>query len=376
MKAINSLVCLLAVVPFIWAGTSRGLVQPAINVSLGNGSPVLLQSLEVTSSDSVPATSSPARINISLGLKNTGPRTIIGLTFRIDAPFLTAGHASLSMPNLEVAKDGMVSVPFKLELSRFAPQTHSDSALQISLDCVLFNDLSRYGPDTLHSHQSLGVFAAENRRERLYLQQLLRTGRVAEVREELNFGLPETPQDFRVAALPQGTSAASAQERIAVVALSVTKSPLQILSSEAYGTPDGVARSVLRIRNVSPREIAAVGLVFLVRDEHATDFVGAVLPERLDLMPGSEGRFVETEDLRFSRTSGPPMLIRGLSLCVSSIEFTDGSVWVPSREDVEQATPNPTLRRLLTDSPERQRLAGLFRREGINAVAEELRKPE
>jgi hypothetical protein len=55
---------------------------------------------------------------------------------------------------------------------------------------------------------------------------------------------------------------------------------------------------------------------------------------------------------------------------VSSVEFADGKMWIPSRASLS----DPRLDRVLAPSPEEQRLTGLYRRKGLPALIEELKK--
>jgi hypothetical protein len=55
---------------------------------------------------------------------------------------------------------------------------------------------------------------------------------------------------------------------------------------------------------------------------------------------------------------------------VTQVEFADGKVWVPNRKNLE----NPFLAKVLAPSIEEERLASLYVRKGVDAVAEELRK--
>ena len=55
---------------------------------------------------------------------------------------------------------------------------------------------------------------------------------------------------------------------------------------------------------------------------------------------------------------------------VNQVEFADGKVWVPNRESLA----DPLLRKVLGPSAEDMRLSRLYRRDGINALVDELKK--
>jgi hypothetical protein len=55
---------------------------------------------------------------------------------------------------------------------------------------------------------------------------------------------------------------------------------------------------------------------------------------------------------------------------ISSVEFADGGLWLPSR----QALQNPRLLGVLPLSGEEERLVELYRRKGLDAVVQQLQK--
>jgi hypothetical protein len=316
-----------------------------------------------------------------LVLKNTSMKTIAGCTFRVDTGKSSLlPHASASMPSLDLRSGEVAQVPLEVELARsFTTARSLPAVLSISLDGVLFADGSSYGPDTLHSLRTLSRAEAENRHERQYLTSLLRAGRLADIRQELNFGLPDTPLSLAVSVLPTVSSASSGEggaKRIKLTSLPVPNAPAEAVGGEADLLNDGLSAPAVVLRNVSAKTILSASIAFLVRDEQANEFVAADLPEQTGILPGKQTKIQESGFVRLSRTKGPPLEIRAVAVLVTSVEFADGTVWVPDRAEIDAATANPELRRLLSDSPERQRLAGIFRRDGINAVTAELRKLE
>jgi hypothetical protein len=52
------------------------------------------------------------------------------------------------------------------------------------------------------------------------------------------------------------------------------------------------------------------------------------------------------------------------------VEFADGKMWVPNRQNLE----NAALLNVLAPSAEEQRLSDLYRKKGIQALVEELKK--
>src|ERR1039457_6348939 len=78
---------------------------------------------------------------------------------------------------------------------------------------------------------------------------------------------------------------------------------------------------------------------------------------------------MQDSPLRFSR-NGQPVKVQGMTGFVSQVEFDNGEMWIPSRQTLESAA----LLRLLAPSAEEQRLSDLYRRNGINALMEDLNK--
>jgi hypothetical protein len=55
---------------------------------------------------------------------------------------------------------------------------------------------------------------------------------------------------------------------------------------------------------------------------------------------------------------------------VSSVEYADGTVWIPTRADLD----TQQLRRVLAPSDEEQRLAQIYNKKGLKALISELNK--
>jgi hypothetical protein len=53
---------------------------------------------------------------------------------------------------------------------------------------------------------------------------------------------------------------------------------------------------------------------------------------------------------------------------ISSVEYADGSLWIPSRADLG----TPELQRVIAPSDEEQRLVQIYRKKGLKALVAEL----
>ena len=55
---------------------------------------------------------------------------------------------------------------------------------------------------------------------------------------------------------------------------------------------------------------------------------------------------------------------------ISTVGFADGSYWIPSRA----ALGDSRLRRVISPSPEEQRLTQIYQKKGLSGLIEELKK--
>jgi hypothetical protein len=116
-----------------------------------------------------------------------------------------------------------------------------------------------------------------------------------------------------------------------------------------------------------------VELGWLVSDVSGQQYMAASLPSAdpdLFLPAGKTAKVVQDTALRFSR-NGKPLNVQSMTGFVSEVEFADGKVWVPSRQSIDKEA---ILQKVMPPSPEEQRLADLYRRKGVDALIEELKK--
>ncbi|MBV8865460.1 MAG: hypothetical protein JO210_08700, partial [Acidobacteriaceae bacterium] len=102
--------------------------------------------------------------------------------------------------------------------------------------------------------------------------------------------------------------------------------------------------------------------------------VAGSVASTMPLAPVEIAAMTQPGTLRFSHSSGQPMIVDSLLAFVNDVEFSDGKLWIPSRIDIVEATRDPILRRALGSSPEQQRLADIYRRKGMSGLAEELKR--
>jgi hypothetical protein len=350
-----------------------------LEVEFPHDSPVLLVHFGLQEPGPTTAQVSGASIVVnlhaSLLLRNTGNKTISGLTLRVEAPDLTpSGRGSVTVPSLRAQPGEVFPVRLEMQLARPISMGRARGAMmQVSLDCALFADMTAYGPDKLESRRMLMVYELEARRDRRYLAELLAGGRLAELREELNFGLEDlNPAQLSLELLRGPTSTSGRQQPVGAVAF--PSSPIKPLGGNAQIFGNEVRTSELEVRNTSGRPIKVFQVGWIVRDQRGQDFVAGSVPSAMQLEPVETASLTQPGTLRFSRPGGQPMVVSSLLAFVNNVEFSDGKFWIPSRTDISQATKDPLLRRALASSPEQQRLSDIYRRKGMNGLQEELKR--
>jgi hypothetical protein len=87
------------------------------------------------------------------------------------------------------------------------------------------------------------------------------------------------------------------------------------------------------------------------------------VPIEVFLQPRSRNSLVQDVTLKFTQAGGSPIPINDMKAYLASVEFTDGSMWVP-----------PHGSRGLTPSPEEQRLTELYKKRGLDALVQELQR--
>ncbi|MBV9760294.1 MAG: hypothetical protein JO340_07020 [Acidobacteriaceae bacterium] len=360
------------------ASAAAGADDQWLEVRFARDSPVLLVSFSLGPTTARPLGMSMALdLHASLVLRNTGNKPISGLTLRVEAQDLTpAGKGSVTRPSLHVAPGETFPVRVDMQLLRPFSMARSEGALvQVSLDCALFSDLTAYGPDSLGSRRALMVYELEARRDRRYLAALLQEQRLAQLREDLNFGLQDfSPQQLGLELLREPRGSARGEQPVTVGAVSFPSSPVQTVSGAARVAGNEVRAPQIDVRNTSQKVVRSIDMGWIVRDERGRDFVAGSVPARMQLGPVQTGTMSEPGTLRFSHPTGQPMVIDALLAFVNDVEFADGKVWIPTRTDIDAATSDPVLRRALGASPEQQRLAEIYRRKGVSGLAEELRR--
>jgi hypothetical protein len=120
------------------------------------------------------------------------------------------------------------------------------------------------------------------------------------------------------------------------------------------------------VRNLSKRPIRYLEIGWIVKDRSGNEFLAATLPADVNLGPGQGARVSPEAEIRFPDR----LAIQSMSGFVSTVEYGDGSYWIPSRS----AMDDPQLRNLAAPSPEEQRLSQIYRKKGLESLIQELKK--
>ena len=356
------------------------LPTTAIKINLPKDSPVAFLTLDPRDSR---FTARGAAIMVDLDalltLRNTGANRIHGITLRVVSQEVAmGGKASMCIPRLNIAPGEVFPIHIVQHLVR--PTSFASGPLvEVTLDGVLFQDLSFYGPDQLHSRRDMIAWEMEAQRDRNYFKQVLtRGGRVAlqqAVLQEMA-RIQDRPQLDRPVML-RGPAVASAattipehMERFAFVAF--PDSPVEAVDGTAVVMGDRVGAPHIEVRNRGTVPVRHVEIGWLVRDPSGQRYLAASVPSSqpdLQLAAGKTAVFAQDTSMKISR-NGQPLNVQGMSGYVSQVEFADGKVWVPSRKNLDETV----LRNILPPSAEMLRLTELYRK-GLDALIAELNKP-
>jgi hypothetical protein len=286
------------------------------------------------------------------------------------------GKGSVAVPSLDVRPGE--TFPIRIDLRLLRPLMAGGGPLaEVSLDGVLFEDLSFYGPDRLNSRRSMTTWELEARRDRRHFKSVLEARGPEGLREAIVESierLAERPRlDVQVIRRGRATAVAAQERQCNFAFLQIPDSPLEPVSGLAR-VAGGEARAPrIEVRNRSDRPVRYFEIGWIIRDREGREFLAGSVPAAnsgLTLAPGAKGQVGEDASLRFTRAAGQSVAIDGMTGFVSEVEFSDGTMWIPARA----ALDDPRLRSVLAPSAEEQRLADLYRRRGLAALVNELKK--
>jgi hypothetical protein len=315
----------------------------------------------------------------SLSLRNSGPRRIRGVTLLVTAQEVTAGgKASVSVPSLNVALGE--TFPVRIDLRLLRPLMPLGPLVVVSLDGVLFDDLSFYGPNRLNSRRSMTVWEMEARRDRRHFKSVLASLGEESLRKTIIESLArqaDVPRvDVQVARGGRATNV-EAEKPLQFAFMRLPDAPIELLGGVAQIVGNEARAPSFDVRNQSARSVRYFELGWIVKDSGGREFLAGSVPASdpdLRLAPGQKSQVLQSGSLRFMGAPGRPLAITGMTGFVSQVEFVDGSIWIPTWEALND--PKLALARVMAPSPEEQRLTELYRRKGLAAVMLDLKRFE
>ena len=312
-------------------------------------------------------------LRLSLQLRNEDKRRIRGVTLAVvtqqSAP---GGKAWITVPTLDVAPGEAFPVRWNVRLLR-PLQNGGAPDVEVTLDGVLFDNLSFFGPDQMKSRRAMTVWELESRRDRKYFRSLLE----AQGENGLRAALIDSQQRQMDRRVQPGMSLASGraprvtnteiERKVDVAFLKMPESPIEPLSGTARLSGNEAVVPQFEIRNKSDRWVKHFEMGLIVRDKDGREFLAGSAPADPSLAPGQKSFVTQETALRFSGTA----MVEGISGVVTSVEFNDGQFWIPSRAALAS---DPRLRTMIPPSPEEQRLVQIYKKRGLTGVMDELKR--
>jgi hypothetical protein len=357
------------------------LPNNSVNINLPADSPVAL--LGISTDSSRTTARGPALLldlNLSLTLRNISANRIHGVTLRVVSQEVALGGVgSVFQPGLNIGPGEAFPVHISTALMRPA-QMAGGPLVQVNLDGVLFQDLSFYGPDRMHSRRIMTASEMEAQRDRAALKGLLAQGGTPALKGAILKILARqdsVPQlEGRIVRGHTVTNAALAavtperQEQFALVQF--PDSPIELMRGTALITGSEARSPAIEVRNRSNKPVKYVELGWVLTDPAGRAYMAGSLPSSgpaFSLPAGAATEVRQENTLSFS-ANGKPFSIRKVTGFVNQVEFADGQVWVPNRQNLDDSL----LQQVLAPSVEEERLAHLYVTKGLAALVEELKK--
>jgi hypothetical protein len=313
-------------------------------------------------------------LHMSLLLRNIGTRRIHSVKLGVVAQEVAlGGKGSQSYMGMNVGPGE--TFPVRIDTQLMKPFQGAGPLVEVRLEGVLFDDLSFFGPD-LNAQRTMTAWELEAQRDRDYFRRALAESGIEGLKREI-FASMERQRvrprlEWRMPSGPAVTSAALGPERTEKFAfLQFPDAPVEAIGGWAQVAGNQMRSPRIEVRNLSRKPVKYVELGWLVRDDAGEQYMAASLPAvgpDLYLPAGRTTQVVQDKALNLSR-NGRPLKIQGMTGFVSQVQFADGKVWVPNRQNLN----DPMLRKALPPSLEEQRLTDIYRTKGLEALLQELK---
>ncbi len=347
----------------------------SINIDFPKDSPVVLLSADQGDDSRETARGGGMLLDLhaALSLKNATQRRIRGVTLVVTAQDVTpGGKGSVTVTSLDVGPNE--TFPVRIDLRLLRPlQASSNTPVRIGLDGVLFDDLGFYGPDQLSSRRTMALAEFEARRDRKYFKSLLAEGGTKRLQQEVIDSLAHQADrpslDVQVLRSGRATNL-EPEKQLQFAFLHIPDSPVEPMEGMARIAGNEARAPRLEVKNRSDRAIRYLEMGWILHDRTGREFLAGSVPAELNLAPGQSSKILESATLKFPQRGSQPLAIESMTGFISSVEFSDGGMWIPTRADLGA----PELRRVVAPSAEEQRLVQIYRKKGLQALVAELNR--
>jgi hypothetical protein len=220
------------------------------------------------------------------------------------------------------------------------------------------------------------AFEMEARRDRQYFLSVLHAQGLDSLKKECLTSLArqaEIPRlDVQLARGGRSTTAVSSDRELQFAFLRFPDSPVEPVAGMAHVAGGEARLPKLEVQNRSQRPVRYMEVGWLLKDTRGREFLAGSVAAKATLGPGQKTEVLQQNGLRFSEGGGAPVAIESMTGFVSQVEFADGTVWIPRRSSLS----DPRLQKALAPSAEEQRLTNIYRKKGLGALVEELKRLE
>jgi hypothetical protein len=356
----------------LFVSTVGLMAQDGLQVSFPADAPLAVVSSGWGESRSIPrGGATVVDVKTSLKLKNLSRLRLRGISLQVSSQEVApGGKASVSVPSLDVYPGQ--EFPVKIDLRLLQPQAAAGPAVvTVTLDGILYEDLSFYGPNRLGSRRQLTTWEIEARRDRQYLRGVLaRQGEEGLKRAMVEILARENTRPRLDVRLARGSAALPDGKAVETAFLNPAEAPVAGVKAMARAAENRLQILELAFENRDRREVKSVELGLLVKDAEGREYSAGALPMPLDMKAGGKSVAKPTASITLNRSQGLPLKIESLTGFIQQVEFVNGDVWVPSSAFRDEAR----LTKLLPGSLEQQRLSEIYRRRGLAALVEELNR--
>jgi hypothetical protein len=352
--------------------------RDAVKINLPGNAPLTIRGVTMGDSRAIARGAALSLdLHMSLTLENTSGNRIHGVALRVVAQeVVLGGKGSVTYPSLNIGPGE--NLPVRIEMQLMRPSQVSNGPLvQVDLDGVLFQDLTFVGPDRLNSRRTLTACEMEARRDRDHFKRVLAQGGRQGLQAEMLDGMVRQSQSAQLAVTVKrsgrAVSGGAQQEHTTEFAfLKFPDSPIEPIKGQAQISGNEARWPSIEVVNRSGRPVKYVEMGWIVSDPSGHQYMAGSLPSAdsdVVLPPSKTGHLLQETTLSFS-VKGQPVNVQRMMGFVSQVEFADGKVWVPNRQNLD----NTVLLKVLPPSAEEQRLADIYRKHGIDALVGELNR--